>query len=58
MRGDRHFVVLNMTDTRAVVPRLDGTLRINTDGSRIDEPVRGELALAPWEGVIGATTTR
>ena len=55
-RGDRHFVVLNMTDTRAVVPHLDGALRTNSDGLRIDEPVRGELVLAPWEGVIGATS--
>jgi alpha-glucosidase len=57
-RGDRHFVVINMTDGPRVVPEVVGTLEISTFGSRAGEPVEGTLALAPWEGVIGAVTPR
>jgi alpha-glucosidase len=56
-RGDRHFVVLNMSEGPAVVPGLSGTLLVNTEGARFDEPVAGTLELGPWEGVIGATAS-
>jgi alpha-glucosidase len=56
-RGDRHFVVINMGDEPALVPDLDGTLRMSTVSSREDEQVDGALGLAPWEGVIGARVT-
>jgi alpha-glucosidase len=52
-RGDRHFVALNMTDAAVVLGDVDGTLRIGSAGSRAGEQVKGELSLAPWEGVIG-----
>jgi alpha-glucosidase len=54
-RGDRHFVALNMTDAPVVVADVKGTLRLGSAGSRAGELVEGGLALAPWEGVIGAT---
>ena len=54
-RGERHFVVINMGDGPVVVPGIDGTLCLGNDGSRAGEPVRGELSLGPWEGVIGVT---
>ena len=54
-RGDRHFVALNMTDDAVVAGDIDGKLRIGSAGSRAGEVVEGELALAPWEGVIGVT---
>jgi alpha-glucosidase len=55
-RGDRHFVVVNMTDGPVVLPEVVGTLEISTDGARAGEPVEGTLA--PWEGVIGAAMPR
>ena len=54
-RGERHFVVLNMTDEQAVMPGLDGTLGLSTVRPREGEIVAGALDLAPWEGVIGST---
>jgi alpha-glucosidase len=57
-RGDRHFVAINMTDEPAVVADVDGTVRVGSTGSRSGELIEGPLALAPWEGVIGATLPR
>jgi alpha-glucosidase len=57
-RGDRHFVALNMTDEPVVVTEVEGAVRVGSGGSRTGEPVEGTLALAPWEGVIGATLPR
>jgi alpha-glucosidase len=53
-RGERHFVALNMTDDPVVVGDLEGTVRVGSGPSRTGELVGGTLALAPWEGVIGA----
>jgi alpha-glucosidase len=57
-RGDRHFVAINMTDEPVVLTDVEGTLQIGTVGSRAGELVEGTLALAPWEGVIGAAAPR
>jgi alpha-glucosidase len=54
-RGDRHFVALNMSDEPVVVTEVEGTIRVGSGAPRTGELVEGELALAPWEGVIGAT---
>jgi alpha-glucosidase len=56
-RGDRHFVVLNMSEEPAIVPGLTGSLVLNTEGARVDDPVVGTLVLGPWEGVIGVTAS-
>jgi alpha-glucosidase len=53
-RGERHFVALNMTDDQVVVGGVEGTVRVGSGPSRTGELVGGTLALAPWEGVIGA----
>jgi alpha-glucosidase len=53
-RGDRHFVAINMTDEPVVLTDIEGTLRVGTAGSRTGEQVEGTLALAAWEGIIGA----
>jgi alpha-glucosidase len=57
-RGVRHFVAINMTDEPVVLRNFDGTLRAGTAASRTGEKVDGTLALAPWEGVIGAAPPR
>ncbi len=52
-RGDRHVVVLNMSDAPVLLGQLAGTIRICTDRSRDLQVVRaGALELAPFEGLI------
>ena len=43
-----------MTDEPVVVAGVEGTVRVGSGRSRTGELVGGTLALAPWEGVIGA----
>ena len=57
-RGDRHFVALNMTDEPVVMTGVEGTVRVGSGCSRTGELVDDTLALAPWEGVVGAAPVR
>jgi alpha-glucosidase len=51
-RGDRHAVVVNLSDAAASVDDIRGRTVIATDRSRDGTDVAGSLALAAWAGVI------
>jgi len=51
-RGERAVVILNLSDSRAAVPDLDGQIRIGTRRARDNERVDGRVVLEPWEGVV------
>ena len=51
-RGERTFVVLNLSDDEATIASVHGLLRISTDRSRDGMRIDGDLAVAPWESVI------
>jgi alpha-glucosidase len=45
-------VAINLTDTPATIPGVDGVIRIGTDRSRDGERVAGALDLAPNEALV------
>jgi alpha-glucosidase len=51
-RGESVTVVLNMSDSEAVVSGVDGTVGSCTDRSRDGEAVDGTLTLAGWTGAV------
>jgi alpha-glucosidase len=51
-RGSDVLVALNLSDRVAALAPEPGTILISTDRRRDGEPVRGELALEPWQGVV------
>jgi alpha-glucosidase len=51
-RGDRTLVACNLGDASAIVPDVDGEIRISTIRARDGESVDGALHLAPWEAAI------
>ncbi len=51
-RGEDHAVVVNYSDTNAVLEGLDGRILIGTDRTRDREPFAGELRIGPWEGLV------
>ncbi len=51
-RGDDATVVLNMSDEKASVEGVRGTIAVATDRARDGEAVDGALALAPWHGAV------
>jgi alpha-glucosidase len=57
-RGDRTMVGLNLSDRPVQVGGVEGTVLVGTDRARDGVSVRGRLSLAPWEGVVVATTGR
>ena len=54
-RGARVVVALNLSDRAATLEGIHGRIRIDTDRDRDDEPVRGNLSLRGWEGVVVET---
>ena len=51
-RGERTFVVLNMSDDEITIASVHGLMRIATDRSRDGMRIDGDLVLAPWESVL------
>jgi alpha-glucosidase len=51
-RGDRTLVACNLDDVGAIVPDVDGEIRVSTIRSRDAETVTGALELEPWEAAI------
>jgi hypothetical protein len=45
-------VAINLIDTPATIPGVDGVIRIGTDRSRDGERVAGALDLAPNEALV------
>ena len=51
-RGRDTSIALNLSDERASVPAIRGTVLISTTRSRDGDRVDGEITLDPWEGAI------
>ncbi len=51
-RGRDTSIALNLSDERASVPAIRGTVVISTKRSRNGDRVDGEITLDPWEGAI------
>ena len=51
-RGRDTSIALNLSDERASVPAIRGTVVISTTRSRDGDRVDGEITLDPWEGAI------
>ena len=55
-RGRRTAVALNMSDDDKRVTRLKGRVLLSTGRERDGQDVGGSFSLAPWEGVVVATS--
>jgi hypothetical protein len=55
-RGDSAVVAVNLSNRPQAVRGVTGTIRRDTAGARVDEAVRGELRLGPWEGAVAVTS--
>lgn len=51
-RGERTFVVLNLSDDEATIASVHGLVRIATDRSLDGMRIDGDLVVAPWESLI------
>jgi alpha-glucosidase len=51
-RGEAAVVAVNLGARRATVDGVQGTIRLDTGGTRRGEAVAGTLRLAPWEGAV------
>jgi alpha-glucosidase len=51
-RGEAAAVAVNLSDRPRVVRGPQGTIRLDTGGTRAGETVSGRLRLAPWEGAV------
>jgi alpha-glucosidase len=57
-RGDRHLVVVNLTDDTAVLEGVAGRILIATDRGRDGTPFDGSLRLGGWEGLVAEVAGR
>ena len=51
-RGKTATVVLNLSAESVLIPGVTGAVRLSTQREREGQTGRGELRLAPWEGVV------